>query len=262
MNLAFYKYHGTGNDFILIDNRDSGWNLETAQVTSLCERHFGIGADGLILLNRAEGFDFGMQYFNADGKESTMCGNGGRCITAFAYKLSVIADGANFYAIDGSHVSRILDIRNDTIFVSLKMKDVRVDEIIADHQFMNTGSPHYVSFVKDVEGMDIVAKAHLIRYGERFSEEGTNVDFVEIRKDHLFVRTYERGVEDETLSCGTGVTASALAVAIKNPDNPGYYRVLTRGGELTVRFTQSGKSFTDIWLEGPAQFVYKGEVGI
>ncbi|MCX6251566.1 MAG: diaminopimelate epimerase [Bacteroidetes bacterium] len=262
MILAFYKYHGTGNDFILVDNRSYRWKPATEQVAFLCDRHFGIGADGLILLNEKEGFDFEMFFFNSDGKESTMCGNGGRCITAFAHKLSIIGADAKFFAIDGEHVSRILEHSNETIVVSLKMKDVVVDEIIADHHFMNTGSPHYVSFVKDVAGMDVVSKAHLIRYGERFSEEGTNIDFVEIQKDKLFVRTYERGVEDETLSCGTGVTAAALAVAIKNPDNPGYYRVLTKGGQLKVRFTQTGTSFTDIWLEGPAKFIYKGEVCI
>ena len=262
MKLPFYKYQGTGNDFILIDNRSLKWQPSTSDILFLCSRHFGIGADGLILLSVQNGYDFGMTYFNSDGKESTMCGNGGRCMTAFAHFLGLIKSEAYFGAIDGDHIARILEISKDIKKISLKMKDVNVDEIIADHLFMNTGSPHYVSFVKDVEGMDLVARAHKIRFSERFAEEGTNVDFVEIRKDHLFVRTYERGVEDETYSCGTGVTASALAAAIRNPDNPGYFNILTKGGELTVRFRQNKNSFTEVWLEGPAQFVFKGEIEI
>ena len=262
MKLPFYKYHGTGNDFILIDNRSLHWQPAAADILFLCNRHFGIGADGLILLSEQSGYDFNMTYFNSDGKESTMCGNGGRCMTAFAYFLGLIKSEAHFGAIDGDHIARILEIAQDISKISLKMKDVNVDEILADHLFMNTGSPHYVSFVKDVEGMDLVTRAQKIRYSERFTEEGTNVDFVEIRKDHLFVRSYERGVEDETFSCGTGVTASALAAAVKNPDNPGYFRILTKGGELTVRFRQNKNSFTEVWLEGPAQFVFNGVVEI
>lgn len=262
MKLPFYKYHGTGNDFILIDNRSLHWQPSTSDILFLCNRHFGIGADGLILLSEQSGYDFGMTYFNSDGKESTMCGNGGRCMTAFAHFLGLIKSEAHFGAIDGDHIARILEIANDVTKISLKMKDVNVDEIIADHLFMNTGSPHYVSFVKDVEGMDIVARAQKIRFSERFAEEGTNVDFVEIRKDHLFVRSYERGVEDETYSCGTGVTASALAAAVRNPENPGYFTILTKGGELTVKFRQNKNSFTEVWLEGPAQFVFLGEVEI
>jgi diaminopimelate epimerase len=262
MELTFYKYHGTGNDFILVDNRSMKWQPTTDDILFLCDRHFGIGADGLILLSEQEGFDFGMTYYNSDGKESTMCGNGGRCMTAFAHHLGLITVEAHFGAIDGAHISKILETGKDIKRISLKMKDVQVDEIAADHLYLNTGSPHYVTFVKNVEGMDIVTQAQKIRYSERFTEEGTNVNFVEIRKNNLFVRTYERGVEDETLSCGTGVTASALATAIRCPENPGYFNILTKGGELTVRFHQDKNTFTDVWLEGPAQFVFQGEVDI
>jgi diaminopimelate epimerase len=262
MKLEFHKYHGTGNDFILIDNRVLNWQPDKKRIAFLCDRHFGIGADGLILLSRKEGSDFSMKYYNSDGKESTMCGNGGRCMTAFAHRLGLIRKEARFHAIDGEHFAKILGEQNDVMIVSLKMKDTRVEEIHADHIFMNTGSPHYVTFVKDVTEMDFSGSAHRIRNGERFADEGTNVDFVEIRKDHLFVRTYERGVEDETLSCGTGVTASALAAAIRNPDNPGHYSVKTKGGDLVVRFRQNKTIFTDIWLEGPAVFVFRGEVEV
>ena len=260
MKIPFFKYQGTGNDFILIDNRSLHWQSSTEEIQFLCNRHFGIGADGLILLSDQPGYDFGMSYYNSDGKESTMCGNGGRCMTAFAHHLGLITAEAHFGAIDGGHISRILEISKDIKKISLKMKDVQVDEIFADHLYLNTGSPHYVTFVKNVEGMDIVSQGHKIRYSERFIDEGTNVNFVEIRKDHLFVRTYERGVEDETYSCGTGVTASALAYAIRCPDNAGFFRILTKGGELTVRFRQEKNSFTDVWLEGPARFVFQGEI--
>jgi diaminopimelate epimerase len=259
MRVPFYKYHGTGNDFILIDNRTLDLHPGRQQVEGLCDRHFGIGADGLILLTTKKGYDFGMVYFNSDGLESTMCGNGGRCLAAFANSLGIVSGKAYFHATDGDHEAVILAPGRETM-VSLKMKDVHVDEIAAAHLFINTGSPHYILFVKDAENMDILADARKIRFGERFSEEGTNVDFVEIRKDHLFVRSYERGVEDETYSCGTGVTASALAVAIKNPDNPGFFRIRTRGGELRVRFRQEKNTFTDVWLEGPATAVFSGEL--
>jgi len=216
----------------------------------------------MILLSEQPGYDFEMTYFNSDGKESTMCGNGGRCMTAFAHHLGLIRLEAHFGSIDGGHIAGILEISKDIKKVSLKMKDVQVDEVLADHIFMNTGSPHYITFVKDAEGMDILPQARKIRFSERFTEEGTNVDFVEIRKDHLFVRTYERGVEDETYSCGTGVTAAALASAIKCPDNPGYFRILTKGGELNIRFLQDKYSFTEVWMEEQAQFVFQGEVEI
>jgi diaminopimelate epimerase len=262
MVLDFNKYHGTGNDFILVDNRKLRWNPSEKQVAFLCDRHFGIGADGLILLSSLEDYDFVMKYYNSDGKESTMCGNGGRCLTAFAHRLGLISKNARFRAIDGDHNASIISVEADMTFVSLRMKDVLADEIHADHLYLNTGSPHYISFVKDAEGMDIVGLARKIRYNERFTDEGTNVDFVEIRNDCLFVRSYERGVEDETLSCGTGVTASALAVAIKCPDNPGFFNVKTKGGDLIVRFSQENNVFTDVFLEGPAQFVFSGQASL
>jgi diaminopimelate epimerase len=262
MKTEFFKYHGTGNDFIIIDNRELQWKPDHQQVAFLCNRHFGIGADGLILLSNAQGFDFGMTYFNSDGNESTMCGNGGRCLTAFARLLGLVDTKARFYAIDGEHEAYILNERENPAQIKLKMKDVAVEEPVSGNFFIDTGSPHYIIFSTNVNQMDIVKKARKIRYDTCFAEEGTNVDFVELKNDHLFVRSYERGVEDETLSCGTGITASALAAAIKTPGNQGFFTVKTRGGILKVGFKQAGNFFSDIWLEGPAEMVFKGTIEI
>jgi diaminopimelate epimerase len=262
MKIEFYKYHGTGNDFIIIDNRELQWKPDHQEVTFLCDRHFGIGSDGMILLYNVQGFDFGMTYFNSDGNESTMCGNGGRCLTAFARLLGLVDKEARFLAIDGEHEALILNERENVTLIKLKMKDVTVDEPVSGNFFIDTGSPHYIIFSTNVDQMDIVKKARKIRYDTCFAEEGTNVDFVEIKNDHLFVRSYERGVEDETLSCGTGITASALAAAIKTPVNQGFFTVQTRGGVLKVGFKQRGNVFSDIWLEGPAEMVFKGTIEI
>jgi len=258
MKIEFYKYHGTGNDFIIIDNRDLRWKPDHQQVAFLCNRHFGIGSDGLMLLSNAEGFDFGMTYFNSDGNESTMCGNGGRCLAAFARLLGMVDTKVRFYAIDGEHEASILNESGNVTQIKLKMKDVIMEEPIGENFFIDTGSPHYVIFSTNVNRLDIVKKARKIRYDTCFAEEGTNVDFVEIKNDHLFVRSYERGVEDETLSCGTGITASALAAAVKTPGNPGFFKVKTRGGELKVSFNQEENIFSDIWLEGEAELVFRG----
>jgi diaminopimelate epimerase len=262
MRIHFHKYHGAGNDFIIIDNRSINWTPDQQHVASLCDRHYGIGADGLILLTEAEGFDFGMIYFNSDGNESTLCGNGGRCITAFSQTLGIINDVACFTAKDGEHIAMIIEIKKELALVKLKMKDVVVDLPVNGEFFIDTGSPHYVIFKKNVNDLDVNNEARKIRYNSIFAKEGTNVNFIEEKADHLFVRSYERGVEDETLSCGTGITASALAAAVKTPGNPGYFKVRARGGDLKVSFTQNGQNFTDIWLEGPAQFVFQGEIDV
>ena len=260
MKIGFHKYHGTGNDFIIIDNRVLGLNPEPKKVAFLCDRHFGIGSDGLVLLNAEPGYDFAMKYYNSDGNESTLCGNGGRCTIAFADQLGLIGIESRFIASDGEHISRIIRKDNTQMIVTLKMKDVKVPFHSQDHFFIHTGSPHYVLFEEEVETMDILKKAREIRYSDCFVEKGTNVDFVEFLEDGLFVRSYERGVEDETLSCGTGVTAAALAAAMLKPDNPGMFRIKTRGGELKVSFNQDKNIFTNIWLEGPVVFVYCGEI--
>ncbi len=256
MTYHFYKYQGTGNDFILLDNRKNTIHLNREQVALLCHRRFGIGADGLMLLELQEGFDFKMVYFNSDGNESSMCGNGGRCITAFAKKLGLINNKAKFIATDGEHFATLEDE-----LVRLKMNDVNTIEENTGFFFLNTGSPHYVKFVKDIEYFPVVEEGKKVRYSERFKKEGTNVNFIENTSDALFVRTYERGVEDETYSCGTGVTAAALVAAISGKStSSNSCAIQTLGGRLRVNFNRiSPRHFTDIWLEGPATFVFEGD---
>lgn len=260
MKINFSKYHGTGNDFIIIDNREGRFIPEKEVIEKLCDRHLGIGADGLILLNRQSGQDFGMQYYNSDGNESTMCGNGGRCITAFARRLGIITDEARFFAIDGMHESKVLEYGLPESLVKVRLMDTVVGSTTATGTFINTGSPHLVRFVTNVEEMDVVKEGRRIRFGRRFMADGVNVDFVDVSRDTLIVRTYERGVEDETLSCGTGVTAAALVTASKFNPAKGYYHIKTPGGDLTVIFRQNKNAFSDIWLEGPVRFVFDGEI--
>jgi diaminopimelate epimerase len=261
MALLFSKYHGTGNDFILIDNRRGDVFLKENEIAFLCDRHFGIGADGLILLNQKEGFHFSMTYYNSDGLESTMCGNGARCITKFAHHLGIIAEKASFSAIDGEHLSEII-FSEKGMLIRVRMSDTRIISDSDEGIYLNTGSPHFVSFVEHLAGMDVVSRGRKIRFDESFGPEGTNVDFVQVTPKGLSVRTYERGVENETLSCGTGVTASVIALAYVSGDTRGNTRVRTPGGELTVSYRQDGPLYRDIWLEGPAVFVYSGEIEI
>lgn len=259
MVLECYKYQGTGNDFVLIDNRNKTISLTPEQVKFLCDRRFGIGADGLMLLELEPGVDFEMVYFNSDGKESSMCGNGGRCISAFAKHLGVITDHAKFLAIDGVHDSKV---END--WVSLKMNDVRQVEAGDDYFYLNTGSPHYVKFVADLKNFDVFTEGKKIRTNDRFIFEGTNVNFIEKLDNELFVRTYERGVEDETYSCGTGVTAAALVAALKGlSTSKNSCLIKTLGGNLNVKFDKVlENTFYNIWLEGPANFVFKTTIEV
>ena len=258
MKIHFHKYQGTGNDFIIIDNRN--WlitALPVEKVKHLCDRRFGIGADGLMLLNPVSGYDFEMKYYNADGRESTMCGNGGRCLVKFAYALGIHKNRYHFIAADGEHDAEI----TDNGIVKLKMHDVRqVRETNGDF-ILDTGSPHYVKLVGDVMDYDVFKKGMDIRYSAEFAKEGINVNFVEQKKpDEIMVRTYERGVEDETLSCGTGVTASAL-VFYHNDIGFNDVTVLTRGGTLHVEYDRVGENkFENIWLCGPAEKVFEGDL--
>ncbi len=260
MEITFSKYQGTGNDFIIIDNRDGKLaELDLQTVKKLCDRRFGIGADGLIILAAKEGYDFEMIYYNSDGNQSTMCGNGGRCIVRFAYDLGIHKNNYTFLAIDGAHEASI-DLDNS---IRLKMQDVVEVEEHADYSVLNTGSPHYIKFGNGVRHLDVKKEGHLIRYSSAFENTGINVNFVEITGPYsIYVRTYERGVEDETLSCGTGVTAAALASA-HNERGFNEVQVITNGGKLSVEFNKTDdKSFSDIYLCGPATFVFKGIVKI
>lgn len=258
MKIEFYKYQGTGNDFVILDNRNEKYSaLGTEEVKKICDRRFGIGADGLMMLNNKKYFDFEMIYFNADGRPSTMCGNGGRCLVKFAHLVGIRKNTYHFVAVDGKHEADI-DMQGS---VRLKMQDVYSVDYHSGHVVINTGSPHFVKFASNVENIDVQETGREIRYSKEFREEGINVNFVEaIGEDSIFVRTYERGVEDETLSCGTGVTASALMSA---HNDKGFNRVEVRttGGKLSVEFDKfDDQHFENIWLCGPAEFVYKGEI--
>ncbi len=254
--MKFYKYQGTGNDFVMIDNRDLSFPKNQPLIERLCDRRFGIGGDGLILLENDDTTDFKMVYYNSDGNESTMCGNGGRCLVAFANFLNVFDKKATFNAIDGLHEAEI----NDNI-VKLKMIDVETISRDGDNFVMNTGSPHFVQYVSDIENYDVYKNGHNIRNNETYKAEGINVNFVEkINDNQLFVRTYERGVEDETYSCGTGVTASALS--FMKDQNISEVKVKVLGGDLKVYAQQNGTTFNNIWLEGPALQVFSGNFDI
>lgn len=227
MTFEFYKYHGTGNDFILIDNRLNDFPVSNEVIRNLCDRNTGIGADGLILLSYKDGYDFEMNYFNSDGNSATMCGNGGRCAVAFANKLRIINNKTIFSAIDGAHRAEILKDNDCGMIVKLDMQDVKKTETLDEAFIIDTGSPHYINFVKNVSEIDVIAEGRKIRNNERFVPGGINVDFVEENNNTLFVRTYERGVENETLSCGTGVVASAIAYAYKE-NKTGHFNVSIR----------------------------------
>lgn len=258
MKLHFYKYQGTGNDFIVLDNRKNEYSHFTAdQINRLCDRRFGIGADGLMLLNNLPGYDFEMKYYNADGKESSMCGNGGRCMISFAYELGLHKNNYRFLAVDGEHEGEI-DFDGT---VSLKMQDVFAIKKFHSDFILNTGSPHYVRMTNDVMDMDVYRKGRDIRYSKDFEQDGINVNFVEqVEEDKILVRTYERGVEDETLSCGTGVTAAAL-VCYHNENGFNQVDVKTLGGTLSVEYDRVDEDrFENIWLTGPVRKVFEGNI--
>jgi diaminopimelate epimerase len=253
---TFYKYHGTGNDFVIIDNRDNHFSKKDAKlIKHICDRNYGVGADGLILLEKHETLDFTMVYYNADGNESSMCGNGGRCIASFAHFLGVASGRASFEAIDGIHHVSFLEEGQ----VSLQMSDVAAVHVLDSHVFMDTGSPHHVQLTDDVDHLDVVALGKHLR-NDMYGVQGANINFVEPVGGNLFkVRTYERGVENETLSCGTGVTAVALAMNKTGQTNENEVILNTPGGQLKVSFNHSGEAYNDIWLTGPAVQVFKGE---
>lgn len=256
--MQFYKYQGTGNDFIIIDNlQGDALQLKEEQVKHFCHRRFGIGADGLLIMRHKEGYDFEMIYYNADGRPGTMCGNGGRCMIQFAQDRGIHKYSYHFLAPDGKHEAEI-DLHGN---IRLKMQDVDSVEDLHGNCVLNTGSPHYVKFVNDVSDMDVVETGREIRYSNAYKKEGINVNFVQnLEEDEIFVRTYERGVEDETYSCGTGVTASALMSA-HNYRGFNQVKVNTKGGILSVEFNKTDDNqFENIWLCGPAAFVFKGDI--
>ena len=260
MQLEFYKYQGTGNDFVMIDHRAEFFPKENAQlVARLCDRRFGIGADGLILLENDEAADFKMVYYNSDGNQSSMSGNGGRCLVAFAKYLNIINDNCTFIASDGMHQA---SVANDGI-VSLQMIDVADIKKESDYTFMNTGSPHHVQIVEDLEHYNVKENGAALRYGSLYGAAGSNINFVKKINENTFsLRTYERGVEDETLACGTGATAVAIALNATGQTKASSIKLNVEGGELAVSFDKKGDLFTNVFLIGPAEFVFKGVIEI
>ncbi len=258
MKISFYKYEGTGNDFVMIDNRQQIFPKEdTTLVRHLCDRRFGIGGDGLILLENDSDADFKMVYYNSDGNPSSMCGNGGRCIVAFAQNLQIIETRAVFTAVDGVHHAIIFE----NGIVALQMGDVAEVENYEDHLFLNTGSPHHVTFVDELDLLDVKTAGSKIRYSELYGAPGSNVNFVKQLSDTAFaIRTYERGVEDETLSCGTGATAVAIAMHALGKTKSNSLEIKVEGGTLEVSFDKNEDRYTNVFLKGPAQLVFKGEV--
>jgi diaminopimelate epimerase len=269
VKIHFYKYQATGNDFILIDNRSGKLSLTIDQIQHLCNRKFGIGADGLMLIERHASLDFNLVYYNSDGSES-LCGNGSRAAVKMAAALGLVKGKTRFNAYDGEHEAELL--AND--IVRLKMNNVEEVEAANDHFFINTGSPHYIRFTENVQSFPVYDEGRKIRYSDDYKPGGTNVNFVQLQPENgIFVRTYERGVEDETLSCGTGVTAAALAAHLKGHASP--INIQTPGGSLSVEFksshngNQKGETnsnlsnpgtFTDIFLIGPAKMVFEGDL--
>lgn len=257
MTLSFEKYHGTGNDFIIIESNKLSSQLTNEQIAFLCHRRFGIGADGVMIIKKSLEYDFEMQYFNSDGFEGSMCGNGGRCIAAYANKHGFAKNKMIFSAIDGIHEADIEENR-----VSLGMSDVKEIKVFEDGCFLNTGSPHFVSFIDNISELDVYSEGLKIANQERFAPERTNVNFVEFCKNSCKIATFERGVEDETLSCGTGTVATAIVMHFSRKTSATTIDLLAKGGKLSVSFEENAGIYKKIKLVGPAKFVFKGDISL
>jgi diaminopimelate epimerase len=260
MKIQFCKYQGTGNDFIMIDNRANFFEIENnSLVKNLCDRRFGIGADGLILLEKHSKYDFYMRYYNSDGREGSMCGNGGRCTIAFANEIKIINEKTDFFAVDGLHQG----IMNSKNKISLLMQNVKEIVKKGNDYELNTGSPHYVVFTKNLNTINVVEEGRKIRNNSNYKTNGINVNFVEIIEGEVFVRTYERGVEEETFSCGTGVTAVALVCSQQELVSENVaLKIRTPGGLLEVSFNEVDGKYNDIWLTGPAIKTFEGSIDL
>ncbi len=258
---TFCKYHGAGNDFILVDNRNNTFDIQNHEyISRLCHRRFGIGADGLMLLENDKNADFNMLFYNSDGYEGTMCGNGGRCIVAFAHRLGIAKATTTFNSPDGLHYAEVSG-NGSVLTVNLKLNDVDNITIGNDYYFMNTGSPHYVQLLESLKDFDVVGEGRRIRHSALLAPSGANINFGVIKDDHIQVATYERGVEDETYACGTGSVATAIAVSIHTGSNKNSYDIKTKGGNLKVSFEKVAEGkYRNIWLEGPAAFVFEGTI--
>jgi diaminopimelate epimerase len=257
MQTKFYKYQGTGNDFILFDNRSLTFNKDnTKRIQELCDRKLGIGSDGLMLLESHNDMDFNLVFYNPDASQS-FCGNGTRCAVTLASRLGMIGSKGTIEATDGIH-----DVTIDDNGVGVHMRDVSEIRTYGNDLWLNTGSPHYIVFVEDINKIDVVEEGRKIRYSEPWSQAGTNVNFVEVGNGILKIRTYERGVENETLSCGTGVTAAAIATHYTGKISTDNVKITTLGGDLKVDLKKEENGYVNIWLIGPAIQVFEGLVNL
>ena len=258
MEISFFKYQGAGNDFVMIDNRFNKHSLSTAQIARMCDRKFGVGADGLILLSNSVESDFKMEYYNSDGTIGSMCGNGGRCIVAFAEKIGIVNKTYVFETYDGLHNAQVCS----KDLISLSMCDVLEIEQNKRDWVLDTGSPHLVQFVPSVQNINVKKCGAEIRFSDTYAKKGINVNYVELSNEELLIRTYERGVEDETLACGTGATASAIAAFESGLITKAPIKLKALGGNLEVSFTKVKNKYTNIKLMGAAKFVYKGTINV
>ncbi len=260
MKLDFHKFHGNGNDFILIDNLTKPVNLTAEQIARICHRRFGVGADGLIEINPSATEDFSMKYYNADGYEGTMCGNGGRCAAAFAHLKGYVSNKMRFEAIDGFHLAEIeRELKKETAWhVAIQLRDVSEIKPIEGGFYIDTGSPHVVLFTDHLDNMDVFKEGKKIRESADYNPDGVNVNFVKVSDEVLKVRTFERGVEDETLSCGTGVTAAAIAASRLYKKNS--WQVITSGGDFQIDFEMDESKVWRVWLRGPAELICSGMI--
>ncbi len=260
MKIKFSKYHGAGNDFVIIDDRENRYNLSTSQIAKICDRRVGVGADGLMFLQQSPKADFTMLYYNSDGHTASMCGNGGRCITAFAKRLGIIGTEAHFEAGDDPHTATVRSWDGLSGVVRIGMNVIEQPQARLNGYFVNTGVPHYVAQVDNIANFDVFSNGRTLRNDKTFAPEGANVDFIGKADGRLFVRTYERGVEGETLSCGTGVTAAALVWDLMNGKTFDEVAIRTLGGDFCVSFDRDAEgNYSNVLLEGPATFVFDGE---
>ena len=255
-SFRFSKYHGAGNDFVMINAIKTPVSLTDDEVKAVCDRRTGVGADGLIMVLPSENYNFRMKYYNCDGHESTFCGNGGRCIAAFAVEEGLAPQHIEYEAIDGIHKALVTKDSDNEFMVSITMRDIENYYLNDERLLINTGSPHYVTRVKNLNDFDVRNHGAEIRNDKSISKDGVNVDFMEIIDNQYYIRTFERGVEDETLACGTGVTASAIAAALWYGGNN--INIRTTLATLNVRFEKSGNSIRNIVLSGPATHVFDG----
>ena len=259
MKIKFSKYNGAGNDFIIIDNRNDNINYNSSLIKNICDRNFGIGGDGLIIIKNSISSDFEILHYTSDGNLGSLCGNGSRCAIAFAYQNNIIDKNTVFEAFDGVHEAEII---SDGL---IKM-EMKINSDIIQNKYgtwLDTGSPHLVIEKENTDKLDVNLEGSLIRYNDHYKREGVNVNFVEKLSNETFkIRTYERGVENETLACGTGSTASAICMNYLGKSNSNIITMKCQGGDLKVQFNSKDKDFTNISITGPANLVFEGQIDI